>query len=106
MLSTTTTPPALVPLRQAMAAIEAEQPVPATLWPWALELVLTRQIWPCAHLEGYWLQGDSPHGDYILVRLGDGYLCGCKAHRRRGGLCAHSLAVALHERLRDAPSSR
>jgi hypothetical protein len=106
MMMTTTTPPALAPLRAIVAALQAEQPATATLWPWALELVLTRQIWACTHLDGWWLEGDGTGFDYVLVRIEGGYLCGCKAHRRRQGLCAHALAVALWERLRDAPSSR
>ena len=99
-------PPALAPLRQAMAAIAAEQPVPATLWSWALELLLTRRIWPCVHTASWWLEGEGTGFDYLLVRTGEGTVCGCKAYRRRGGMCAHALAVALWERLQNGPTSR
>jgi hypothetical protein len=104
MTTTTTTLPALAPLRQAMAAIQAEQSVPATLWGWALELVLTRRIWPSVHVAGHWLEGDGTAGfDYLIVRLGDRDVCGCKAFRRRGGVCMHTLALELYRRLQDAP---
>ena len=104
MLTITTPPPALAPLHQAMAVIQAEQPVPATLWGMALELLLTRRIWPCVHTAGYWLEGDGTAGfDFLIVRLGDRDVCGCKAFRRRGGICAHTLALEVYRRLQDAP---
>jgi hypothetical protein len=102
-MMTTTTPPALAPLRAIVATLQAARPETATLWTWPLELLLTRRIWPAVHLEGYWLEGEGTGFDYLLVRTGDGYLCGCKAYRRRGGVCAHALAVELWERLQEAP---
>jgi hypothetical protein len=112
------TPMALVPLaplRQAVAAVEAERPELATRIPAALLVLATHTLTPCAYTTGWWVgadgsgkfpepSGGTDHAD-LVIHL-EGYdCCSCSGYRRRGR-CPHIVALALWERLQDAPYAR
>ena len=95
----------LAPLRQAIAAIEADRPEFAGRLPAALLVLATHGFAPCVFTAGWWVGPAADGHTDLVVRLPGYDVCSCAGHRRRG-CCPHVVAVALWERLPDASSSR
>ena len=102
MTMITTTPPALAPLRAVVADLQAERPEWAGRLPAALMLLATHDFAPCAYTTGWWVGPAADGHTDLVVRLAGYDVCSCSGHRRRG-CCPHVVAVALWERLQEAP---